>query len=673
VPLDLSGTAGDPDDGPAVGDDPADEIRRLSAQLAAARRAVAERDDQIHELTDHLGELTSLQGSATLAAAGAARRLVKRVLPAGTRRTRAVAVVLGVASSARRRGPAQPVSRPPKSEATRYAAEPAQLAAEYRRWRKQHEPGPDELGVLRRANLAWEQRPLVTVVLPVLDVDAEWLDQSIDSVEAQVYGQWELIVAIDPSLGPQLTGVVERHAAADARIRLVVFGQGARQDDETAPAQRAAAQADGEWVVRLDAGDLLRPDALHRLVEHTSSHSDNDVVYADEDRLSSAGDREQPELKPDWSPDYLLSKDYLGSPTAIRRSLLEEVGGWRPGYGVEEDHDLHLRATERARGVGHVAAVLSSRRKRLPVAGAVPTRFDHPVADALRRRGLTGRAVARTDAGGDICYDIRYQVEGHPLVDIIIPTRDRVDLLDACITSITKRSTYPSYRISVVDNNSVEDATLRYLERDDLHVVHCPGPFNFSRIVNSGVRASTADYVLLLNNDVTVLSDDWIEALLELGQQTDVGAVGCRLLFPDGSVQHEGIALLPEYVAANVSWPSQVIRNTSAVTAACMLVRRDVYWSIGGFEEEMGVVYNDVDFCLRMGRSGRRVLYTPYAQLEHDESSSRGPLNPSDDIDLFFARWGTRDQLDDPCISPYLLWPHPQRLRVGEAVSGDRG
>ena len=651
-----------------MGGDPVDEIRRLSVQLAAARRTVAERDDQIQQLTDHLDELTSLQGSATLAAAGAARRLVKQLLPAGTRRTRAVAVVLGAAGSARRRGPAQPVSRPPKSEATRYAADPAQLAAEYRRWRTLHEPGPDQLGILRRANLAWDHRPLVTVVMPVLEAEPAWLDESIDSVEVQVYGQWELIVAVDPSLGPEVTEVVERHAAADARIRLVGFDQH-EKEDQIPLVQRAATQAEGQWVVRLDAGDLLRPEALHRLVEHSSAHGHHDIVYADEDRLTPAGGREQPELKPDWSPDYLLSKDYLGSPTAIRRSLLEDIGGWRPGYRAGEDHDLHLRATECARGVGHVAAVLSSRRKRRPMPGAVPSAPERPVTDALRRRQLTGRAMARTDAGGDVCFDIRYQVDGHPSVDIIIPTRDRVDLLDACITSITERSTYPSYRITVVDNNSVEEATLRYLERDDLHVVPCPGPFNFSRIVNSGVRASTADYVLLLNNDVTVLTDDWIEALLEIGQQADVGAVGCRLLFPDGSVQHEGIALLPEYVAANVSWPSRLIRNTSAVTAACMLVRRDVYWTIDGFDEEMGVVYNDVDFCLRMGRSGRKVLYTPYAQLEHDESSSRGPLNPSDDIDLFFTRWGTRDQLSDPCISPYLLWPYPQRLRLNMIAS----
>jgi GT2 family glycosyltransferase len=245
-----------------------------------------------------------------------------------------------------------------------------------------------------------------------------------------------------------------------------------------------------------------------------------------------------------------------------------------------------------------------------------------------------------------------------------------VELLQACIGSIVELSTYPSYRIIIVDNDSVEDATFRFFERDDVRVVPGPGPFNFSRLVNTGVRASDADYVLLLNNDVTVLTADWIEAMLELGQQPDVGAVGCRLLFPDGSVQHEGVALLPEYVAANVSWPWPLIRNTSAVTAACMLVRRDVYWSIGGFDEEMGVVYNDVDFCLRMLRSGRKVLYTPYAQLVHDESASRGSANPSADIDLFFDRWGIPSQLRDPHVSPHVLWPHPQRLRTSDRSSG---
>jgi GT2 family glycosyltransferase len=650
---------------PAIDEDAEVEVRRLSTQLAAERRALAERDDRIQELTDQVATLTSLYGSTALAAAGVARRAAKRVLPPGTRRARAAVSAISTVHGSRRGRPETPAARTGKSEATRYAAEPAALAAEYRRWREQHEPTPDGLGAMRRDNVTWEQRPLVSVVLSVADTDAEWLAESIDSVVAQIYSRWELWI-VSESVRPDIVRVIEWYLAADVRIHLVPNRSG-----DTAPAvQQAAAQAQGEWVVRLHSGDLLRPDALHRIVAHLIDHSDEDVVYADEDRLSPRGDREQPEFKPDWSPDYLLSKDYLGCPTAIRRRLLEDVGGWRAGYGREEDHDLHLRATEQARGVGHVPAVLSTRRGRETPPGTSPIESDNPVAEALARRQQAGRAVPRDDGRNGTSYDIRYEIDGQPSVDIIIPTRDRVELLQACIGSIVELSTYPSYRIIIVDNDSVEDATFRFFERDDVRVVPGPGPFNFSRLVNTGVRASDADYVLLLNNDVTVLTADWIEAMLELGQQPDVGAVGCRLLFPDGSVQHEGVALLPEYVAANVSWPWPLIRNTSAVTAACMLVRRDVYWSIGGFDEEMGVVYNDVDFCLRMLRSGRKVLYTPYAQLVHDESASRGSANPSADIDLFFDRWGIPSQLRDPHVSPHVLWPHPQRLRTSDRSSG---
>ncbi len=641
-----------------------EENRRLSSRLAADRRALAERDERIRDLTDQLAALSSLQGSTALAAAAAARRVAKRFLPPGTTRARVAVFGIGLVHRAGR-GPSGPPAPPvPKSEATRYAAGPSALAAEYRQWIEQHEPGPDELEALGRTNAGWKHQPLVSVVLPVPDIEPGWLEKSIDSVVEQVYDHWELLIVADSSR-PGPVPVLGSSGRADSRVRLID-----RPDDTSTvvqvAAQLAVEQARGEWVVRLEAGDQLRPDALHRIVAHINDHPGEDVVYADEDRLSAGDQRQQPELKPDWSPDYLLSRDYLGCPTAIRRGLLDDVGGWRPGFGTEEDHDLHLRVTEGARGVGHVAAVLATRRGRGTVTSTEDdlTASGNPVAQALTRRRQAGWAVPRRDDRFDVAYDVRYELDGRPSVDIVIPTRDRVDLLAACIDSITTLSTYPSYRITVVDNGSVEEATRRFLERNDLRTVPAPGPFNFSRLVNTGVRASDADYVLLLNNDVTVLTPDWIEAMLELGQQPGVGAVGCRLLFPDGSVQHEGVALIREYVAANVSWPWPVIRNTSAVTAACMLIRRDVYWSIGGFDEEMGVVYNDVDFCLRMVRSGRRVVYTPRAELVHDESSSRGKTNPQSDIDLFFGRWGTPETLRDPYVSPHVLWPYPQRLRM---------
>lgn len=644
-------------------DDVVEENRRLSSRLAANRRAIAERDERIRELTDQLAALNSLHGSTALAAATAVRRAAKRLLPPETRRARVAVVGIGLFHRATvgRSGP--PPAPAPKSEATRYAAAPSALAAEYRHWLEQHEPGPDELDALRRTNSGWKQRALVSVVLPVTVLEPDRLEKSIDSVVGQVYDHWELLIVADPSR-PGTAPVIESAVTADSRIRLVVDGPDDGSRVEKVAAQVGADHAQGEWIVRLEAGDQLRPDALHRLVAHINDHSSDDVVYADEDRLSPGNEREQPELKPDWSPDYLLSRDYLGCPTVIRRSLLEDVGGWHAGFGTEEDHDLHLRVTEGARGVGHVAAVLATRPGRGAPTEDRPTGSGNPVAHALTRRHRAGQAVPRTDCRNDVNYDVRYQLDGRPSVDIVIPTRDRVDLLEACIDSITTLSTYRSYRITIVDNDSVQDATRRFLARDDLRVVAEPGPFNFSRLVNAGVRASHADYVLLLNNDVTVLTPDWIEAMLELGQQPGVGAVGCRLLFPDGSVQHEGVALIREYVAANVSWPWPVIRNTSAVTAACMLVRRDVYWSIDGFDEKLGVVYNDVDFCLRMVRSGRRVVYTPHAELVHDESSSRGKDNPQSDIDLFFARWGGPERMHDPYVSPHVLWPYPQRLRL---------
>jgi GT2 family glycosyltransferase len=561
---------------------------------------------------------------------------------------------IGLVHRGRQSRPGPPAVPAPKSEATRYAAAPAALAAEYRQWLEQHEPDPDGLAALGRSSANWRQRPLVSVILSVdADIEPGWLEQSIDSVVAQVYDHWELWIVDDRS--PSGSAPAIELMATDARIRPIAD-------------RLATEQAQGEWVVRLEPGDQLRPDALHRIIAHVEDHPDDDVVYADEDRLSPGNQREQPEFKPDWSPDYLLSRDYLGCPTAVRRGLFDRVGGWHIGFGSEGRHDLHLRVTERARGVGHVTSVLATRRGRGTPTDAESTESDNPVAQALTRRRQAGRAVPRIDGRNDLNYEVRYQIDGRPSVDIVIPTRDRVDLLEACIDSIITLSTYPSYQITVVDNDSVQDATLRFFERDDLRIVRSPGAFNFSRLVNAGARASNADYVLLLNNDVTVLTPDWIEAMLEIGQQPHVGAVGCRLLFPDGSVQHEGVALIREYVAANVSWPWPVIRNTSAVTAACMLVRRDMYWSIGGFDERMGVVYNDVDFCLRMVRSGQRVVYTPYAELVHDESSSRGKVNPQADIDLFFSRWGPSGRLHDPYVSPHVLWPNPQRLRM----TGDR-
>lgn len=669
----------------ADGDAVEAELLRVSAQLRATRQELDAKDTRLREVTRQLAEVRgSLQRTA--AVVHVASRTVRRIAPSGSRQSRALGAVLR-STRRPRPDPVVPTDRPAQtSEAGRFGADRSELAAEYRRWREQHEPGPTDLDHLRQVNSGWAWRPVVDIVLPLAgpgttaEVEAKWLEETIDSLSAQIYDRWQLWIAIEDATPADVVQVGERHGAADTRIHVVRPPTGDERAGDppsgSGAAQRAVVASEGEWVVRLDSGDVLRPDALHRIIAHLTDHPECDMAYGDEDRIAPDGGLERPEFKPDWSPDYLLSRDYVGHPTAVRRTLLESIGGWHAGRGpAQDDHDLHLRASERARQVGHLAGVLCSRRvapdhpapEASASTGAVA---DNPVNAALRRRQLPGRAVAAEEAPDSAfwreptCYDVRYDVEGTPSVDIIIPTRDRVDLLSTCIDSITTLTTYPDYRVTVVDNGSVDEATHRFLERPDIRVVASPGAFNFSHLVNEGVRTSEADYVLLLNNDITVLTPDWIEALLELGQQDGIGAVGCRLLFPDRSVQHEGVVLLSEYTAANISWPWQVIRNASAVTAACMLVRRDIYASIDGFDEDMGVVYNDVDFGLRMVRSGRRVVYTPYAELEHAESATRGRTNPQADIDLFYARWGTPDRLRDPFVSPFVRWPHPQRLRV---------
>ena len=261
-------------------------------------------------------------------------------------------------------------------------------------------------------------------------------------------------------------------------------------------------------------------------------------------------------------------------------------------------------------------------------------------------------------------YHPRYVIKGAPSVGIIIPTRDRLDLLRHCIESIEQTSTYRHYTITIVDNSSRHPETLEYLAASKHSVVKFSQPFNYSKIVNFAAANLDADHLLLLNNDMTVLTPGWIEALLEHSQRPEIGAVGARLLFPNGSVQHEGIVCGRGRIAGNVElrWP--VVRETSAVTGACLMTRRSVFEEIGGFDETLRVAFNDVDYCLRLRGHGYRVIYTPHAELCHHESASRGRLNPEDDAKSFIARWGNADQIQDPYLNVNVLWPNPLQLRI---------
>ena len=585
----------------------------------------------------------------------------RRLLPIGTRRRNATRLVLhGMAHPVRAmRGATRRVmGRGPRPGG-------ADMDADYQAWLAANEPSADRLLQMRTASREWAVRPLLSVVLPVHDPDAAWLREAIRSVRDQAYEGWELCVADDASKGPHVREILDAEAAADSRIRITYRSENGGIAEAS---NSALAMANGDFVAFLDHDDILRPQALWEVVARIRRSPDVDIIYSDEDLILPDGRRGGVFFKPNWSPAWLLSQNYITHLMVVRRTCLEDAGGFREGYDGSQDHDLLLRLPENTTRVKHIADVLYSWRQ---TPGSTALHPDNKplarlagrqcVQDALDRRGTPGHVNLGPTPG---VYDVRYDVVGPPAVGIIIPTRDRLDLLRRCIASVDNLSSYNQREIVILDNDSREAATHAYLATCGHRVVPAPGPFNYSRIINAGVRSTSTPYVVLLNNDTVVLSEDWIECLLELCQQPDIGVVGCMLVHADGRLQHAGIGIGYGHLAYNlgVGWP--VLRDASAVTGACMMVKREVFDLVGGFDEALAVAYNDVDFCLRVRQQGLRGVYTPFAQLKHEESSSRGALDPSADHDVFRARWGSEATLEDPFLNPNVRWPEAGRLRL---------
>ena len=490
------------------------------------------------------------------------------------------------------------------------------------------------LNRMRHENRLWTTRPLVSIVMPTYNPQEDWLRPAIESVLGQVYENWELCIADDASTAPHVEQVLD--AVRRAPTRASRWCAAPENGGIAAASASALELATGEFVALLDHDDLLRPHALHRVVELLQSDPELDVVYSDEDMLLSDGQYGKPFFKPDWSPDLLLSVNYVCHFLVLRRDLVERAGGFRPGFDGAQDHDLVLRATERARHIGHVPDVLYAWRQ---VPGSVALAGDakmyayeagqRAVEEALVAARPVGPGDARRGPRAGTTY--ASTSSDNPAVAIVIPTRDRVELLRGCIESIESHVDVPNWSITIVDNDSVDPETLAYLEATPHQVVRKPGHFNYSRLINEGRRHVDAPYLLTVNNDVTVVTPDWIEALLEQAQRPEVGVVGGRLLYPDGRVQHEGIGvgnIRGGYIAANLDawWMGRVIRDVSAVTGACQMVKTAVFDEVGGYDETLQVGFNDVDFCLRVQQRGlpRRVHAVRRAHPSRERLAGKG-------------------------------------------------
>jgi GT2 family glycosyltransferase len=547
---------------------------------------------------------------------------------------------------------------------------------EYEIWRERHALDETALIGMKRQMLLFSYKPVISILCPVYNTPESFLRACVASVQSQIYPHWELILADDGSKNPELRSLIEEFAAEDPRIRACFLPE----NRGIARATNAALScAHGEFVAFLDHDDEIATNALCEVVHELNLNPDWDVFYSDEDKIAADGRYVDAFFKPDWSPDLLLCVNYICHFLVCRRSILEAVGGLRTGFDGSQDHDLALRLNEHTGKIRRIPKVLYHWRI-----------WPGSTASATNQKGTASNAglravqdhLSRTAPGataselGPSLYRVRYPIEGRPEVAIIIPTGGS-PLLEHALQSVIANSTYPNYRIVVVDNSrtGVEE-TLRKFRNGNLSLtsVDCRGvPFNFSLLCNRAARSCDSPYLLFLNDDTSIITGDWIEALLEHAQREGVGAVGALLLFPDGKIQHGGVVMgvsglaghsfrLLDSSVDHYFRLSGVVRNCAAVTGACMMIRRDTFWDVGGFDEEnLPTAFQDVDLCLKLHEKGYRMIYTPHARLYHYESATKTIVALQAEMDYMHKRW-ERYILDDPYYNPNLT-------RLGEGYT----
>ncbi len=505
----------------------------------------------------------------------------------------------------------------------------------------------------------------ISVLVGVRRPNPARLERALQSVRAQIQPNWQLCLCDDAGNDDEATRALASAASEDDRI-LVLRHESPR--GVAAAWNTALAAAQGEFVAFLDAEDALAPECLAEVTLALARDPRAELLYTDEDRIDDAGTRFEPFLKPGWSPDYLLSCAYLGRLLVVRRSLLERIGGLRSEYDGAAEYDLMLRATEATHGIVHLPKVLCHRGGGShPLEAQDPQAARRALQSALARRNEDAE-VEPTDIRGG--FRVRRAIRRRPSVSVIIPFRDQARLLERCVRSIHEFAGYEPWDALLVDNGSWEPETkavLRRLAADaQCRVLPYTGTFNWSAINNEAVRRSQGELLLFLNNDVESRQPGWLAAMIEHALRKEIGAVGGRLLYPNGMVQHAGVMLHPEALARHpfrflpAGAPgyfgmAKLIRNCTAVTGACMMVRRELFEELGGFDESLPLVFNDIDFCLRALERGYRIVYTPYAELTHHESLTRGIGHEPSHAEAMRRMWGDRIR-NEAYVSPNLPW-----------------
>ncbi len=571
-------------------------------------------------------------------------------------------------------------------------------ANDYDEWVRRYDTIDAESRAELRSRMAdFSNHPLISVVMPTYNPNPVWLGKAIESVRQQVYPHWELCIADDASTNEGTRALLLAHAARDPRVKVVFRPENGHI---SAASNSALALASGQWVALMDHDDVIAEDALFRVVDAINQHPDARVMYSDEDKIDLNGRRSDPYFKSDWNIDLFYSQNMFSHLGVVQADLLRDVGGFRLGFEGSQDYDLILRCIERIapEQIFHISRVLY--HWRVHPESTAHSSDAKPYAQLAGERALNEH-FQRAGIQGNITfighgYQARYDLpDPLPLVSLIIPTRNGLALLRQCINSILSATTYWNYEIIIVDNGSDEPETLAYLASFDglpgMRVIRDDREFNYSALNNLAVNEAQGELVALINNDIEVIAPNWLSEMVSIALQPGVGAVGARLWYPDKTLQHGGVVLGVGGVASHSHkmlakgqhgyfGRANLIQSFSAVTAACLVVRKDRYQAIGGLNEiNLKVAFNDVDFCLRLRESGLRNVWTPYADLFHHESATRGnDASPekqerfNSEIRYMLARWGELLPFD-PAYNPNLTlgyddfslaWPPRVKPRV---------
>jgi O-antigen biosynthesis protein len=526
---------------------------------------------------------------------------------------------------------------------------------------------------------ALPERPLLSVIMTVYETPERFLREAITSIQTQLYEHWELCIVDDASPSPHVGRVLAELAEANPRIRYV---RRPIRGHICAASNTALTLAQGSWVVLVDHDDILPPNALYELAAEIAEHPDAAVIYSDEDQINGAGVRRNPYFKPDFDPDLLLGQNFISHLSAYRRDLVNRVGGFREGFEGSQDHDLALRTTAvcGSGSVRHIPRILYHWRQNAGPASFSETALARCI-DASRRAvaehlAARGYAVKITSAPlAETFNRVVFPIpDPAPLVSVIIPTRDHASMLRDCIGGLLQRTNYPAIEVLIADNDSCEPETAALfaeLAQDSrVSILSMPGPFNYAQLNNRAAVEARGEILLLLNNDIDVIDPDWLVEIVSHAIRPEIGAVGCKLLYPNGLLQHGGTVLGIGKVADHLMTGARgtspgllgnlaLLRSNSAVTAACLALRREVWNAVGGMDQEnLPVAFNDVDLCLRIRAQGLRIVWTPFAKLYHRESISRGREIRGEKLarfqreeDYMQARWG-QILLTDPYYSP---------------------